>query len=54
MEYLQTIEGKSRNIILQSANSIITEFSTANEQQELNSSQYNKYQRARTIIQMFS
>ncbi|XP_025200074.1 LOW QUALITY PROTEIN: uncharacterized protein C7orf50 homolog [Melanaphis sacchari] len=54
VEYLQTIEGKSRNIILQSANTIVSEFSTSNEgQQELNLSQEIKYQRARTIIQMF-
>ncbi|KAE9529687.1 hypothetical protein AGLY_011783 [Aphis glycines] len=54
VEYLQTIEGKSRSIIIQSANTVISEFSTSNEgQQELNSSQEVKYQRARTIIQMF-
>ncbi|KAL5235514.1 hypothetical protein ACI65C_002924 [Semiaphis heraclei] len=54
VEYLQTIEGKSRSIILQSANSVVLEFSSSNEgQQELNSSQEVKYQRARTIIQMF-
>lgn len=54
VEYLQTIEGKSRSIILQNANTVISEFSTSNEgQQELNSSQEVKYQRARTIIQMF-
>lgn len=54
VEYLQTIEGKSRSVILQSANTVISEFSTSNEgQQELNSSQEVKYQRARTIIQMF-
>lgn len=54
VEYLQTIEGQSRSIILQRANTIISEFSSSNEgQQELNSSQEVKYQRARTIIQMF-
>lgn len=54
VEYLQTIEGKSRSTILQSANTVISEFSTSNEeQQELNSSQEVKYQRARTIIQIF-
>lgn len=54
VEYLQTIEGKSRSIILQSANTVVSEFSNSNEgQQELNSSQEVKYQRARTIIQMF-
>ncbi|XP_026805787.1 uncharacterized protein C7orf50 homolog [Rhopalosiphum maidis] len=54
VEYLQTIEGKSRSIILQSANTVVSEFSNSNDgQQELNSSQEVKYQRARTIIQMF-
>lgn len=54
VEYLQTIKGKSRTIILQSANTVVSEFSSSNEgQQELNSSQEIKYQRARTIIQMF-
>ncbi|XP_022181953.1 uncharacterized protein C7orf50 homolog [Myzus persicae] len=54
VEYLQTIEGKSRSIILQNANTVVSEFSSSNEgQQELNSSQEVKYQRARTIIQMF-
>lgn len=54
VEYFQTIEGKSRSIILQSASTVISEFSNSNEgQQELNSSQEVKYQRARTIIQMF-
>jgi len=54
VEYLQTIGGKSRDIIIQSANTIVSEFSASDEeQQKLNLSQTNKYQRARTIIQMF-
>ncbi|CAI6361790.1 unnamed protein product [Macrosiphum euphorbiae] len=54
VEYLQTIKGQIRSIILQDANKVISEFSSSNEgQQELNSSQEVKYQRARTIIQMF-
>lgn len=54
VEYLQTIEGKSRDIIIQNASTIVSDFSALNEeQQELNLSQTNKYQRARTIIQMF-
>lgn len=52
MEYLQTIEGKSRCLILQTANTIVA--SVSNEQQEeLNPSRMNKYHRARTIIQIF-
>ncbi|XP_008178679.1 uncharacterized protein C7orf50 homolog [Acyrthosiphon pisum] len=54
VEYLQTVEGQIRSIILQNANKVVSEFSSSNvSQQELNSSQEVKYQRARTIIQMF-
>lgn len=54
VEYFQTIEGHSRNLILQNANAVITNFSFSNEEEEeLNSSQQNNYKRARTIIQMF-
>ncbi|VVC27634.1 Protein of unknown function DUF2373 [Cinara cedri] len=53
VEYLQTINGQSRNLILQNANTIVTESSASDEHQELNLAQENKYQRARTIIQMF-
>lgn len=53
MEYLQTINGQSRNLILQNANAVVTEFSSSEEFKELNVAQENKYQRARIIIQMF-
>lgn len=53
VEYLQTIEGKSRSLLLQNANAIVAESSVSNEQEQLSSLQKNKYLRARTIIQLF-
>jgi len=53
VDYLQTIEGKTHDLILQNANTIIAESSVSNEHQLLNSSQENTYHRARKIIQMF-
>ncbi|XP_050420448.1 uncharacterized protein C7orf50 [Adelges cooleyi] len=52
VEYLQTIKGKSHEMILENANATIAEYSQLDDSQEdQDSAQHIRYQRARNIIQ---